>query len=133
MSKQIEKLESIKGKLFIHKEKEERVLNYKIEVDMICIHTDIDQYKIGFGDLNIFLRNFLLVDEHPVVNQNKGLVILDNEGTKSIKEILMNNIKRVQNNPEYIPQAKQINSDVNSIIELAKAEIELLKTQQKYG
>ncbi|MCO6499105.1 MAG: hypothetical protein J5I47_01865 [Vicingus serpentipes] len=46
----------------------------------------------------------------------------------NVKQILLDNIKKVQENKDYIPQAAEINNNVKSIIDLAKAEIEMVKT-----
>lgn len=52
-------------------------------------------------------------------------------GTNSAKlaEILMDNIEKVRKDPKYIQQAEAVNSQVKSMIELGKSEIEMLKVQ----
>lgn len=52
-------------------------------------------------------------------------------GTNSAKlaEILMENIQKVKDDPKYIPQAESVNSQVKSMIELGKSEIEMFKVQ----
>jgi hypothetical protein len=46
---------------------------------------------------------------------------------QEIKNLLLENIKKVNNDPSFIPQAQEINSNIKSIIELAKTEVEYLK------
>ena len=59
---------------------------------------------------------------NPVVLQS---VISQN--SSKLAEILMENIEKVKANPSYIPQAEAVNSQVKSMIELGKAEIEMHK------
>jgi hypothetical protein len=77
-------------------------------------------------------------------NQETGLRVADTEtgvakvggqqtviGTNAVKlaEILMENINKVKDDPKYIAQAESVNSQVKSMIELGKSEIEMLKLQ----
>lgn len=43
--------------------------------------------------------------------------------------VLLGNIQKVQKSSTYIPQAKMINKDVNSVIQLAKLQLDILKFQ----
>ncbi len=81
-------------------------------------------------------------------NQELGLQVADTEtgvssnlvnntviGNNSAKlaEILMDNIEKVRKDPKYIQQAEAVNSQVKSMIELGKSEIEMLKVQAFMG
>lgn len=44
-----------------------------------------------------------------------------------LAELIMQNIEKVKDNPAYIPQAEAVNSQIKSMIELGKAEIEMHK------
>lgn len=48
-----------------------------------------------------------------------------------LKTTLMDNIKKVQDNANYIPQAKSINRDANAIIKLAKLQLDILKLENR--
>lgn len=48
-----------------------------------------------------------------------------------VKNILMDNIKKVQEDPKYIPQANTINQSVNSLINLAKLSIQMMNQRDK--
>lgn len=134
MSTIIKKLDGVKGKLFLHHKEEERIIDYKIDNDVVAITTDKKTYVKSFGDVPILLSEFLPIDERMPATKNKNsdshfqtLTVLNSTGAEQIKNILMDNIKKVQESSSYIPQAKQINTDVNSLIELAKAEIDIIK------
>ncbi len=73
--------------------------------------------EIGIEKLNTFLPE---KKEDPKVELLVGSSVL-----RDVKDVLMDNIKKVQENKDYIPQAEQINKDANSIIKIAQTEIEL--------
>lgn len=46
---------------------------------------------------------------------------------KELSDILKDNIRKVQSDPAYIPQAQAIADQVKEIINLAKVEVEMVK------
>lgn len=48
-----------------------------------------------------------------------------------LKDILMDNIKRVQENKDYIPQADVVRENVDSMIDLAKTEIAYMAVMKR--
>lgn len=44
-----------------------------------------------------------------------------------LKDVLMNNIEKVQNDKSYVSQAKEVNNSIKEIINLAKVDIEYRK------
>ena len=57
--------------------------------------------------------------EKPVKSSFRGDTI------STLKDVLMDNIKKVQQSPDYIPQATTIANTVNSLVNLAKIEMQL--------
>lgn len=45
-----------------------------------------------------------------------------------LEKILMDNIQKVQQDKDYIPQAREVNTNIKSLIDLAKTEVEYMKT-----
>jgi len=56
-----------------------------------------------------------------------GSILGDKSG--QLVDQLMRNISQVENDPKFIPQAESINAQVKSIIEIGKAQIEMVKVQ----
>lgn len=54
------------------------------------------------------------------IEQNKA-------SNKELREILMDNIRKVQADKEFIPQAAAINEQLKSIIDMRKTEVDVLK------
>lgn len=49
------------------------------------------------------------------------------ENSKALSEILMANIKRVQDDPNFIPQAKEIRDQVRELSNLARIEVDMVR------
>lgn len=49
------------------------------------------------------------------------------ENMNSLSDILMENIKKVQDDPQYIDRAKSINESAKNLIELKKTQLEVVK------
>lgn len=58
--------------------------------------------------------------------------LIQRTGSK-LETILMDNIDRVQRDKDYIPQAREVNANIKSIIDLAKTEVEYMKTLAYFG
>lgn len=123
-------LKGMVGKLYMHNTDNKRVLRFKIDHDYVRIVTDVDDINIKPADFKLRLQDFLPVDETPIKQANSLIIQKTVVGSSAfeLKEILMDNIKKVQGNKDYIPQAVEINNNVKSIIDLAKAEVEMYKS-----
>lgn len=124
--KTLDRLEAIKGKTFMYNTRQMKILDYKVNGEKVQIVTDNGWQEPSYDKIDAFLDNLLPVQE------GTGLMIIQQAQVTSssineLKGILMDNIKKVQESKDYIPQAQEINSNVKSIIEVAKAEIEVLK------
>lgn len=58
-----------------------------------------------------------------IINQAKN----EMESMRSLSDILMDNIKKVQKDSKYIDQAKSINESAKNIIELKKTQLEVVR------
>lgn len=58
-----------------------------------------------------------------------AVAVMEKENTMvdKLTDLLMDNIEKVQSNPEYIKQAQAINNNVNSIINLTKLKLDVMK------
>ena len=80
-------------------------------------------------------ENQLIEDFIPVASEEEKqtqLTLVTNanreiESMNSLSEILMDNIKKVQDDPGYIDRAKSINESAKNLIELKKTQLEVVK------
>lgn len=93
---------------------------YKIDTDRErVIVTDLNEINFTTMEQNKYL-------EKPV--EAPSSIITTNAG--ELTNILMDNIKKVQNDASYISQAEAINSQVKTVIDIAKAQIEMYKAMR---
>lgn len=95
--------------------------------ERVYIYTDrkgVDPFNRTYGDLKIFLKEWKPINDLVPATQEMAPV---NNTIKQLQEILLENIEKVRTDANYIPQAKSINNNVNSIINLAKIQVMMLK------
>lgn len=122
------------------------VLDYKITDHTVEIVTDIKTFHIMHMKLQNMLNVFIEVaddlippmdekeeiPEKPVVDTKYETVVSANDqpriealsGTAEVKNILMDNIRKLSKDRTYIHQAAAINDTVKTLIEVARTEIE---------
>lgn len=76
-----------------------------------------------------------------VVEQGSDLQLLKEQGMPfktiisetagPLSEILMANIKKVQNDPTFVPQAKEVRDNVRELVNLARVEIDMIREARK--
>lgn len=74
-------------------------------------------------------------------NENTGLQIVNDAGKPihtiignnagELSRILMDNIKKVQEDPKYIGQAKEVRDNVREVISLARIEVDMIREVRK--
>jgi len=70
--------------------------------------------------------------EVPGLAHSAPVSLIHRSGSK-IEELLMDNISKIQRDKEYLPQAREVNANIKSLIELAKTEIEYMATIASFG
>lgn len=122
-------LTKMHGKTWMYKGKNHRILRFAAAAGTITITTDLK-------DIILDTDKFDPADWLPAEDEEKGVAVVTARQTViqssavELKNILMDNIRKVQENKDYIPQAQEVNSNVKSIIDLAKAEIDLMKAMR---
>jgi hypothetical protein len=127
--KEENKLKKLLNKEFIYKQDNIRIENYVPDRDSgdIDIITDKKPIRIKEDGIQKFIDMLLPVEEPQTkaVSTISAEVIQEATGlTKDLKDILLDNIKKVQTDPNYIKQATTINKSVNSLVSLAKLHLE---------
>jgi hypothetical protein len=136
MNKQlIKQLEKMVGKTYQYGGK----IHYVIGVtpdeanDKICIKTNLGSYDRSAEAAPEFLNYWqeattVTVQTAPTTPEN-GIVVMERENTMvdKLTDLLMDNITKVQTDATYIKQAQAINNNVNSIINLTKLKLDVMK------
>lgn len=137
MSKnKIEKLQEMIGKSWKHtNETVFKFLSLHEDGENITIATDKEWQKVTVYDIQIFMRQFtevettttgevMIIKKEQPIRRVESMVIPGNT-MEQLRDTLLDSIKKVKEDREYIPQAQNIANSVNSIIGLAKIEIDL--------
>jgi hypothetical protein len=76
-----------------------------------------------------------------VVEQGSDLQVLSQQGmpfktiisetASQLSDILMANIKKVQDDPAFVPQAKEVRDNVRELVNLARVEIDMIREARK--
>lgn len=132
------KLKEMIGKTFLYKGKQITICNYHVLGEEGKTQIDIEDENgkpatpIKTPDLTKFIEFCLPVDDtngdEPGNNAVSTEVVQQTNGLLStLQQTLLDNINQVKTNPNYIKQANVINSSVNSLIGLAKIQIQVNK------
>lgn len=121
-------LDSYKGKQIRHIGKPKgRVVRWELKEKTLKLITDQTDVVILVDDIDKDLQQIEIVTEDVAVMATPQTSMIQRVN-KDLQEILMDNIKKLKGDKDYIPQAQEINANVRSMIDLAKAEIEYMKT-----
>lgn len=141
------KLEPMIGKQFLIGTNPERIVSYKFDQSHVKLITDKRTRSFDEDQLFDFIKTQCLDMEEDfeemtmqVSNHGKNLPAsaaptqqvyvpsFNNSHFKDLRNVLMKNIEKVQEDKNYLPQAVAVRDNVQSVIDLTKNEIEFMKT-----
>jgi hypothetical protein len=138
-------LEAMIGRIWQNKHTQEvyKFLSKSQIGDEITIATDQDWLKTTAYDLTGFMNDFKEVivtggnevmivnnkEKHLPVNTPVKLRSFAGDRVQEISDILFDNIKKVKEDPSYVNQAKSISNTVQTLINLATAELKIKAEQ----
>lgn len=121
-------LDGLKNKNIKHFGKPKgRLVRWEIKEKTLKIVTDQTDILILVSDIDQHINDIEVTEDELMVPQPLQTSMISRVN-KNLQDILMENINNVKNKKDYLPQAQEINANVKSMIELAKAEIEYMKT-----
>lgn len=114
---------------------------YRYEGGIVTVHdveiaepfgilkTDNGDIKISLDDIDGELSFFSLKKDNEMVRNPTVMQMVSQSGAmyEQLQNTLLDTIKRVQENKEYIPQASAINETMKSIIDLEKVKVQTLQ------
>lgn len=106
-----------------------KVMNYSIQEEHVLIGTDKKVFSIDRANAFKAIEMFLPADPEPQFHSPPAKVEMQSlAGTSELRDILMDNIRKVREDKTFIPQAQAVSDSVKTIIELAKTEIQMHET-----
>lgn len=152
------RLQAMQGRKYLRQGKPEKIVDYQVMegTQTVRIHTTNRVHEKPMQDIDIFLNTFLPVDKPeralplqqasapmPKVTAPKSEIVSQrqivsdlaqevyrNSGIADLQTLIRENITKVQENKDFIPQATAIKDQVDTFINLTKTQIEFLKVMQ---
>jgi len=126
----IDKLERMVGKSFVYNQDEHKIIKYEFAGGSLIITSDKQDIIFSAVDYRFHLKEFLPIDDK-IAATTLQLNVANQSVMTELKDVLLDNIRKVKENKDYIPQAQEINSQVKSMIDLARTEIDFIKIVNK--
>ncbi len=110
------------------------VQSWEMKDDTFTLQTTEGPLTCPFGQHDEWLKNFLPVEDDD--NAKAVTITRFNVPANSVfagdtmgklRDILMDNIEKVKEDKNYIPQAQTINDNAKALIDMAKTEVDLYK------
>lgn len=139
------KLEQMKGRTFLYAKISHDVTSYIINETegMFVLITDKNRFPRKFESAKDFLSYWIPVETSlsvpATIESNEGSPQLpvelekENSLADSMIDILKDNIERIRKDAKYIPQAKAINENVNSMIQLQRLKLDTAREISKHS
>lgn len=126
--KNVERLEKLLLKKMKHNDgRTFQFLKLKQIKETITVITDSEDFEVIIYDIPVWLEHFTEVPDINVAVAVKPMEIntLKSDISAELRDILMENIRKVSKDKEYVNQAKQIANSVAALVNLAKVEIDI--------
>lgn len=116
-----DQLKGMIGQSYHYNGQVHKILQFKIDNFKVSIATDLDMLDFSVKESIAELNKF-----KPVAREvGKSLAsIPNNEQMQILREVLMENIRKVQESSDFVQQASVINEQVKSMVEMAKIELQ---------
>jgi hypothetical protein len=137
------------GKEYLYQTNRIVVAEISQDGNSAIIKTSKKEFRIPIENAETFLQNnFLPIEPQNLKEEVKDVVITnpqtavdfvpmqeplmqDKDTIAYLKHTLIDSIKKVQEDANYIPQAEAVNKAVGTLIDLAKAQMEFFKNFKK--
>ena len=120
------RLNSLKNKNINLDGKSGRLIRWAMGDKTLKLTLDSQDIVILAEDVDESLERIQTI-EVPGQVHTAPVSLIQRSGSK-IEDILLDNITKIQKDADYLEQAKEVNSNVRTLIDLAKTEVEYMKT-----
>lgn len=121
------KLIMMVGNTYMYKTRIHKIIATKIKESTAFISTNIDLIELNIDEAEQIIRDEFLPVDNMDESNNSALTVYAKIDESSLITDLMNNIEIIKKNPGFINQAKAINNTVNTILNIAKTELQIKK------
>jgi hypothetical protein len=130
--KMTERLEAMVGSSYMYMGRHLKVRGYALESNRIKILTAKgNPVVIKLSNLDDDLDEFMPAESESNGAESMTLYKAQTTNMASIEQIVMANIEKVQNDREYLAQAKAVNENVNTLLKMNQQKIDLFREVRK--
>jgi hypothetical protein len=130
--KMTERLDDMVGCSYMYMGRHLKVRGYALARDRIKILTDKgNPILLKLTSLDDDLSQFMPADSDSNGPETMTLYKAQTTNMASIEQIVMANITKVQNDREYLAQAKAVNENVNTLLKMNQQKIDLFREVRK--
>lgn len=133
------------GNLYMYRGKESKIIGHTTMHDEITVDVVIDGERQSFvkeseAKLDLFLDCFKEITVPATTDQAKSLsgtkpndlklplIYTESKAMfKKLNDILLEDIQKVRDKPEYVGQAKQVCNNISAIVNITKLQLQLLQ------
>lgn len=122
-------LEKMIGKQFSYNGNAHRFFRFKCDETEFFITTDKSDLNVDNEDAEKFFANCLPIAEDFHLPTTVKAQTAVQQNSSKLSGIIFDNIEKLNKDAGFIPQAQAINEQLKSMVDLGKAEIEMMKLQ----
>lgn len=132
LKEKLKKISSMMNRCWHYQGEDYKFLSYEVEEDYVIISLDEEgkDLTIPAYDVLEFIHSCKEINTETGIVKKKNFVpnsIANENIMQGLKDTLLDNISKVKENPDYVPQAKVVSNTVQALINLAKLELEYRK------
>ncbi len=117
------------GKTIMYNAHNYKIYGFMLLDDLVIVATDTKDITFPREEASVYINEFLPVEEEP---EKQALQIMpDKKQVADLKDIVLENIKKVQKDKAFVPQANAVNKSINTLISMANLELAYYKTMKK--
>lgn len=98
---------------------------------LIRIKTDKQDITVSLLHLSDFISSLLLASDEQQEETRTALVTQQSGEIDTLHKILKDSIKKIQEDKEYIGQAKAINNHINTMLNMVKLQMQMQNMRDK--
>jgi hypothetical protein len=122
----------MKNKTYLYIGKPHRIVSYRCNNGVTYIGTDKDVLEFETDKLIVDLdKLFVPTAQHDIVLPKSSAMIKLSQATPNLVDLVMDSINQVRQDESHIPKANAIYKGVNTLINMMKLELQVLKLQER--
>jgi hypothetical protein len=117
------------GKTFMYNTHNYKIYGFMLLDDQVIIATDTKEISFPREEASVYINEFLPVEDE--LEKQALQIMPDKKQVADLKEIVLDNIKKVRADKSFVPQANAVNKSINTLISMASLELSYYKTMKK--